>query len=71
MMASQIAAADGVYVLESIVRGHHVYKRIWTTHVVEQIRLKHEENNENDQRAVAVLKIVSLSAICYENRRKL
>ena len=55
-MASQSAAADGVYVLESVVRGHHVYKCIWTPHVGEQLRLKHEENNENDRRAVAVLK---------------
>ena len=55
-MASQSAAADDVYVLESVVCGHHVYKRIWTPHVGEQLRLKHEENNENDRRAVAVLK---------------
>ena len=55
-MASQSAAADDVYVLESVVRGHHVYKCIWTPHVGEQLRLKHEENNENDRRVVAVLK---------------
>ena len=55
-MASQSAAADDVYVIGSVVRGNHVYKRIWTPHVGEQLQLKHEENNENDWRAVAVLK---------------
>ena len=51
-MASQTAS---VYVLESIVRGHHVYKRMWTPHLGEQLRIQSEEN-ENDPRAVAVLK---------------
>ena len=52
-MASQSAS---VYVLESIVRGHHVYKRVWTPHLGEQLRIQREENNENDPRAVAVMK---------------
>ena len=52
-MASQTAS---VYVLEGNIRGHHVYKRVWTPHLGEQLRIQCEENNENDPRAVAVMK---------------
>ena len=57
-MASVHAHANGgipVYTLESVVRGHHIYKRIWTPHVGEKLQLQREDN-ENDLRAVAVLK---------------
>ncbi len=53
-MASQVD--EGVYSLESVVRGHHVYKRVWSPVMGEQLVLKCEEDNENDSRAVAVLK---------------
>ena len=53
-MASQ--SADGLYVMESVVRGHHVYKRIWTPCVGEQLQLKHEEDSSNDLKAVAIVK---------------
>ncbi len=57
-MASQVTS-DLVHNLDSVVRGHHVYKRIWTPTVGEQLQLRPEhaeEDNENDPRAVAVLK---------------
>ena len=50
-MASQ--SADSIYVMESAVRGHHIYKRIWTGG---ELQLKHEEDNSNDFRAVAIVK---------------
>ena len=40
----------------SVVRGHHIYKQMWTPHVGEKLQIKREENNENDLRTVAVLK---------------
>ena len=57
-----------MYVLESVVPGHRVYKRIWTPHVGEQLRLKHE-NNENDLRAVAVVK--DIFSVSFEYYRRL
>ncbi len=53
-MASQ-DTSDLVHTLDSVVRGHHVYKRIWTP-VGEQLQLRPEEDNESDPRAVAILK---------------
>ena len=51
-IASQ--SADGG--VESVVRGHHVYKRIWTPHAGEQLLLKCEESSDIDPRAVAIVK---------------
>ena len=42
--------------LESVVRGHHVYKCLWTPHIGEQLTLQHEENDPSDSRAVVVTK---------------
>ena len=41
--------------ITSVVRGHHVYKTIWTPVVGEMLLLKTEDNNEHDLYAVAVL----------------
>ena len=56
-MASLGASDASTFSLESVVRGHHVYKRVWTPFIGEQLTLKHEEDNANDWRAVAVIKI--------------
>ena len=42
--------------VEGVIRGHHVYKRIWTTRLGEQLTLAPESDNDHDRRAVAVLK---------------
>ena len=49
-------SAGNLYVMESVVRSHHLYKRIWTPRVGEQLQLKHEKDNSNDVRAVAIAK---------------
>ncbi len=54
-MANQ-DTSDLVHTLDSVVCGHHVYKRIWTPNVGEQLQLRPEEDNERDPRAMAVLK---------------
>ncbi len=69
-MASQ--GADTIprvhrFCLESVVRGHHVYKRVWTPVVGEQLPVGVEEDNGNDPRAVAVRKsgiVVGHSRYC-------
>ncbi len=46
-MASQ-DTSDLVHTLDSVVRGHYVYKRIWTPTVGDQLQLRPEEDNERD-----------------------
>ncbi len=53
-MATQ-DTSDLVHTLDNVVCGHHVYKRIWTPTVGEQLQLR-PGDNESDPRAVAVLK---------------
>ncbi len=69
-MASQ-DTSDLVHTLDSVVRGHHVYKRIWTPTVGEQLQLRPEEDNETDPRAVAILKHGPSLEICRERRPEL
>ncbi len=54
-MASQ-DTSDLVHTLDNVVRGHHVYKQIWTPTVGEKLKIRPEEDNERDPRDVAVLK---------------
>ena len=42
--------------LQSVVRGHHVYKVVWTPVIGEELSVKSEENNDHDRRAIAVMK---------------
>lgn len=44
------------YHLESCIRGHHVYMRVWTPHVGEILHTRKEAVNHHDRFAVAVLK---------------
>ena len=53
MAASQ---AHSSFVKESVVRGHHVYKVVWTPVIGELLPLRAEDNNEHDAHAVAVIK---------------
>ena len=39
--------------VEGVIRGHHVYKRIWTPRLGEQLTLAPESDNDHDRRAVA------------------
>ena len=40
----------------SVVRGHHVYKAIWTPYVGQRLQLSCEDSNDHDEHAVAVRK---------------
>ncbi len=42
-MASQ-DTSDLVHTLDSVVHGHHIYKRIWTPTVAERLQLRPEED---------------------------
>ena len=45
-----------LFTLESVVRGHHIYKRVWTPMLGEKLQIAIEDDNSNDARAVAVQK---------------
>ena len=53
-MASQYASKS--YQKASVVKGHHVYKVIWTPEVGEELLVNHEYGNKHDERAIAVMK---------------
>ena len=42
--------------IQSVVRGHHVYKCVWTPVNGEELCVVPEDNNNHDPRAVAVMK---------------
>ncbi len=52
-----IIAIKMEFVLASCVRGHHVYKDIWSPNFGEELKCRREEGNVKDSYAVAVLKI--------------
>ena len=41
--------------MESVVRGHHIYKNVWTPFVGEVLHVEQEAHNPEDCFAVAVL----------------
>ena len=44
------------FTVESVVRGHHIYKTIWTPYIGEKLPLDAEDNNLHDRHAVAVIR---------------
>ena len=44
------------FTLDSVIRGHHVYKSVWTPAIGEVLPAQVEEGNSHDQYAVAVSK---------------
>ena len=56
MADSQDSDAPSFVVKESVVRGHHIYKVVWTPVIGELLPLRAEDNNEHDNHAVAVVK---------------
>ena len=53
-MVSQVCSA--VYNKESVPRGHHIYKTIWTTVIGEQLEVKTEEDSNHSQQTVTIVK---------------
>jgi len=51
------AAADRpLFLFESIIRGHHIYKALWTPVVGETVQVCREPSNPYDIHAVAIVK---------------
>ena len=45
-----------IYIHEDVIRGHHVYKEIWTPVCGEALEVTKELDNAHDRRAVTLLK---------------
>ena len=41
---------------ESVVRGHHIYKEVWTPRTGEELLVEKEPGNSQDRHAVALVK---------------
>ena len=51
----QEMAAVHKYEVASFVRGHHIYKSIWTPVVGELLKTEQEPDNEHDEHSVTVI----------------
>ena len=52
-MASQ---AEETFSFVSVVRGHHIYKSVWTPMLGERLSVRPETGNNHDKHAVSVVK---------------
>ena len=55
-MASHGSVSEDRHEETSVIRGHHVYKSVWTPEVGKELSLVTEDGNEHDKYAVAVIK---------------
>lgn len=58
-MSISAAAGEAIFLYESVVRGHHVYKSVWSPFVGEVVDLSCEASNPYDDHAVCVTKSTS------------
>ena len=56
MAMSQPVAVRSAYEKKSVVRGHHIYKALWTPSIGEELLVEREDGNQHDDHAVAVIK---------------
>ena len=49
-------AGSAIFLFQSVIRGHHISKAIWTPAEGEALQVSREPNNPYDIHAVAVLK---------------
>ena len=47
---------ESIFLHESVIRGHHVFKDVWTPHSGEILLVEKEPGNSHDRCAVALLK---------------
>ena len=55
-MVACLIDEEAVYLHESAVRGHHIYKRVWSLTTGEELELTRKEGNEHDCSAVCLVK---------------
>ena len=55
-MTSAPVSDDSIFLHESVIRGHHIFKGIWTPRTGEIVQVRQEARNPHDRNAVALLK---------------
>ena len=45
-----------LFTVDSMIRGNHVYKDIWDSHLGEELACRHKRNNIHDPFTIGVLK---------------
>ena len=55
-MTSAPVSDDSIFVHKSVIRGHHIFKGIWTPRTEEIVQVRQEAGNPHDRNAVALLK---------------
>ena len=49
-------ASTSVFEFDSVVRGHHVYKTVWTPTIDETLQVMQEDMNGHDEYVVVIIK---------------
>ena len=55
-MTSIPVSDDSTFLHESVIQGHHIFKRIWTPRTEEIVQVQQGAGNPHDRNAVALLK---------------
>ena len=55
MASTDVKSEDSILLKESVIRGHHVFKDVWTPRVGEILRIGKEAGNSHYRRIVLVL----------------
>ena len=63
MATATATAVPRSFTASGVIRGYHVYQRIWTRHVGEKVTTVRKSGNKNDQFAVAVLEDETLCTV--------
>ncbi len=67
-MADSSSQEDfGDLAIESVIRGHHIYKQVWTPFVGEELTLNQEYGNTYDHFATTVERRLWLLVVFPEN----
>ena len=56
MMSVGADGSEAIFLYESVIRGHHIYKRIWIPTVTEILSVNFDPANRHNRFAIAVLK---------------
>ena len=56
-MTSAQMSDNSIFLHESVIRGHHIFKGIWTPRTGEIVQVRQEAGNPHDRNAVALLKL--------------
>ena len=53
-VSADASLGSDYYEKASVVKGHHVYKAVWTPFLGEELSVQPEDHNDHDEHAIAV-----------------